>query len=169
MKTRLLAGVVMLAALPSLGAAPTTPVSTAHREIQALYDQFSAAVKARDIDAIMAFYAPGETMVAFDAFPPRQYVGASSYRKAYEGFFAAYPGAVTSEISDLRVTAAGDLAIASCIDRWVATGSDGKPSEIVFRATNGFRKSNGRWLIIHEHLSVPVDPMTGMADLLSKP
>ena len=99
--------------------------------IRSLYEQYSHAVAARNVDTIMAFYAPDADLVAFDAFPPRQYVGASSYRKAYEGFFAAYPGPVTSEISDLRITAEGTLAFTSCIDRWVATGSDRKTTEIL--------------------------------------
>ena len=49
------------------------------------------------------------------------------------------------------------------------TGSDGKTTEVVFRSTNGLRKINGRWLIVHEHVSVPVDGVTGQADFLSKP
>jgi ketosteroid isomerase-like protein len=75
---------------------------------------------------------------------------------------------VTAEISDLHFTAHGTVAFTSWIDRWVATGSDGKSTEVVFRGTNGLRKINGHWLFVHEHLSVPVDPMTGQADFLSK-
>jgi ketosteroid isomerase-like protein len=41
--------------------------------------------------------------------------------------------------------------------------------EVVFRFTNVFRKINGKWLAVHEHLSFPADPATGMADYLSKP
>jgi len=134
--------------------------------IRAMYDRYSVAVRSRNVDTIMAFYASDDSFVAFDAFPPRQYLGAVTYRKAYEGFFAAYPGPVTSEISDLRITTDGTLGFASTIDRWVATGSDGKPTEVIFRVTNGLRKINGKWLIVHEHVSVPVDPVTGIADFL---
>jgi ketosteroid isomerase-like protein len=35
--------------------------------------------------------------------------------------------------------------------------------------TDVLQKTNGRWLIIHEHASVPVDLATGKGDLLSKP
>ena len=133
-----------------------------------MFDQYSIAVRSRNVGAIMAFYAPDNNLVAFDAFLPRQYVGAAAYRKAFEGFFATYPGPVTSEISDVRITTDGTLAFASSIDRWVATGSDGKPTEVVFRGTNGLRKIDGRWLIVHEHVSFPVDPVTGKADFLSK-
>lgn len=163
-------GMVFLSMFASCAKAPAEESTAADEQaIQALYDQFSVAVKARNVDAIMALYAPDPDLVAFDAFPPRQYRGASGYRKAYEGFFAAYPGPVTPEISELQITTNGTLAFTSSIDRWVATGADGKQAEIVFRATNGLRKIEGKWLIAHEHVSVPVDPVTGQADFLAKP
>lgn len=164
-----LLGLVLFSTLASCTSARTGETATDEGAIRAIYDQYSAAVRSRNVDAIMAFYAPGDGLVAFDAFPPRQYLGATSYRKAYEAFFEAYPGPVTSEISDLRITVEGTLAFASSIDRWVATGKDGKPAEVVFRGTNGFRKIDGRWLIVHEHISFPADPVTGQADFLSKP
>jgi ketosteroid isomerase-like protein len=37
------------------------------------------------------------------------------------------------------------------------------------RATDIYRKVNGKWLIEHEHYSVPVDLTTAKADLTSKP
>ncbi|HEV7785554.1 MAG TPA: nuclear transport factor 2 family protein, partial [Thermoanaerobaculia bacterium] len=61
------------------------------------------------------------------------------------------------------------LGYARGIDRWVITGKDGKPLEVVFRFTDVLKKIDGKWLIVHEHLSVPVDPATGQADFLSKP
>lgn len=137
--------------------------------IRAEFDQFSVDVKSKDLDGIMSIYAADGSLVAFDAFPPRQYVGAAAYRKAYEGFFTAFPGPVTSKVSDLEVETDGDLAYAHGIDRWVATGADGKPVEVVFRFTEVLRKIDGNWLIVHEHLSLPVDPVTGMGDFLSKP
>jgi len=164
-----LLGIAVLIATGVSSATPKRGLSSDEQEIRAIYDRYSGAVKSRNVDGIMAFYTSDSDLVAFDAFPPRQYVGAASYRKAYESFFAAYPGPVTSEISDLRITTNGILAFTSGIDRWVATGSDGKTTEVVFRFTNGLRKIKGRWLIVHEHLSVPVDPATGIADFLSRP
>lgn len=168
MNRSVLLGLMLLGALTACTGAPKYEPSADEQQIRALYDRYSAAVRSRDVNTIMAFYVPDDSLVAFDAFPPRQYLGAASYRKAYEAFFAAYPGSVTSEISDLRIAADGTLAFASSIDRWVATGADGKPMEVVFRTTNGLRKINGKWLIVHEHNSVPVDPVTGKADFLSK-
>jgi hypothetical protein len=43
----------------------------AQADIKALEDRFVAAFKAKDLDAIMKVYAPGQTVVAFDVVPPR--------------------------------------------------------------------------------------------------
>ncbi|HKM73066.1 MAG TPA: hypothetical protein VJX94_23890, partial [Stellaceae bacterium] len=40
-------------------------------DIRALEERFVAAFKAKDLDAIMKAYAPGQTVVVFDVIPPR--------------------------------------------------------------------------------------------------
>ena len=37
------------------------------------------------------------------------------------------------------------------------------------RVTDVYKKINGNWLAVHEHVSVPVDLDTGQPDLTSKP
>jgi uncharacterized protein (TIGR02246 family) len=160
---------ILFASLVLSGAAPRTDVmSSDERAIRAMYDRFSAAVQAKDLKTIMSIYSPDERIVVFDAFLPRQYVGAAALTKDYQDFFAAFPGPAKSEISDIHVSVAGTMAFAYGVDRWVVTGQDGKPVEMVFRFTNVLRKVNGKWLIVHEHVSFPVDAETGKADFLSK-
>jgi ketosteroid isomerase-like protein len=77
----------------SVPAAESTTGADA-RIIRALFEHYSAAVAARNVDGIMALYATD--VVVFDAFPPRRYIGVAAYRKDYEDFFAAYPGPVSS-------------------------------------------------------------------------
>jgi ketosteroid isomerase-like protein len=36
-----------------------------------------------------------------------------------------------------------------------ATSTSGKRVDLWTRATIGFRKIDGRWLVVHEHVSVP--------------
>jgi uncharacterized protein (TIGR02246 family) len=139
-------------------------------EIRTLEQRFAAAFKAKDVNAIMASYLPDESLFVFDVIPPRQYVGAKAYRKDWEDFFASFPGPVeTFEINDLKVMTDGNLAFSHSIQRAVVTDKDGKKADITFRLTDVYRKINGKWLIVHEHVSVPVDLATGKADLSSKP
>ena len=170
MKTRsvlrglLLAGLIVVAA-PFSARAQTKD----EREIKALEGRFAAAFRAKDVNAIMACYVPDQSLVVFDAVPPRQYLGADAYRKDFEEFFAPYPGPAEFEMSDLSIMADGRLGFSHSIQRCVLTDKDGKKQEYVVRVTDGYRKVKGKWLIAHEHVSWPVDPETGKADLMSKP
>jgi ketosteroid isomerase-like protein len=40
---------------------------------------------------------------------------------------------------------------------------------LTWRDTAAYRKIGGKWLIVHEHGSVPVDLAAGKPDLMSKP
>jgi ketosteroid isomerase-like protein len=112
---------------------------------------------------------PDESLIVFDVVPPRQYVGAKAYHKDWEELFAAYPGPVEQEMSDLSVMTEGKLGYGHNIQHSTLTDKDGKKTTLVLRVSNGYRKVNGKWLISHEHVSVPVDLETGKAELNSKP
>jgi ketosteroid isomerase-like protein len=138
-------------------------------DIKALEDRFTAAFKAKDVNAIMAVYVPDESLVVFDAIPPRQYIGAQAYRKDWEGFLAMFPGPMEISMSDLDVTVGGDVAYSHSIQQGVGTMKDGKKMPFTVRVTDGYKKVNGQWLVAHEHVSFPVDLATGKGDLNSKP
>lgn len=138
-------------------------------EIKALEQRYVTAVKAKDVKAIMACYVPDESLVVFDLVPPRQYVGAKAYQKDWEDLFAAYPGPADVEMSDLNVMTEGNLGYGHNIQHTTLTDKESKKIMLVLRVSNGYRKINGKWLISHEHVSVPVDLATGKAELASKP
>jgi ketosteroid isomerase-like protein len=137
--------------------------------IKALEANVAASAQAKDVDAIMKNYVPDETLVVFDVIPPRQYVGADAYKKNWQGFLGGFNGPVTFEDSDMQIVADGKLGYAHYIQHVAGTGKDGKPIDITVRVTDVFRKTKGKWLIVHEHISVPVDVASGKSDLSSKP
>jgi len=140
------------------------------QEIRALEDRFAAAFRAKDVSAIMKNYAPGSELFVFDVTPPRQYVGFDAYKKDFEDFFAAFPGPIDKfEVQDLSIVTDGKLAFSHSIQPVIMTAKDGSKVNLVVRVTDGYRKINGKWLIAHEHVSVPVDLNTGKADPTSKP
>lgn len=139
-------------------------------DIKALEDRFVAAFKAKDVDAIMKVYVPDESLLVFDVVPPRQYVGAKAYRKDWEEFLGSFAGPITVELRDFDVVADRNLAYGHSIQRVAGTDKSGKTVDLTVRVTDVYRKINGRWMIIHEHVSVPVDLVgTGKPDLTSKP
>ena len=163
--------VAVLLAASCYGAGPrgNGPTKDA-QEIRALEDRFVAAFKAKDVEAIMKGYAPGAQLTVFDMVPPRQYVGSDAYKKNFQQFFATFPGEVEQfELTDLDVAADGKLGYAHSIQHLVMTGKDGSKVDLTVRVTDCYRKIGGKWLITHEHVSVPVDFASGKADLSSKP
>lgn len=141
----------------------------ARADIKALEERFVAAFKARDVDAIMQVYVPDQSLFVFDVTPPRQFVGAAAYRKDWQEFFAMFAGPLTVELAELDVVPDHNMAFGHSIQHVAGTDKTGKKIELTVRVTDVYKKIKGRWLIVHEHVSVPVDLDTGKPDLASKP
>jgi len=135
--------------------------------IKALYTQWNDAFNKKDVDAVMAVYAPD--VFVFDAIPPREYPSWDAYKKDWQGLLTTFPGPLTSSVSELSIAVAGPVAYTHFIDDTTMTDKDGVQHRLVVRTTDVLRKSHGKWLIVQEHVSFPVDPTTGKADLLSTP
>ncbi len=135
--------------------------------IQAQMEQYRKAFEARDVNAIVANYAPD--VFVFDAVPPRDYPNRNAYKKDWEALFAFFPGPVKDTISDTNITVEGPIAYSRRIEDTLFTKKDGAKVRLVVRTTDVYRKINGKWLVVQEHVSFPVDVATGKADLLSKP
>jgi uncharacterized protein (TIGR02246 family) len=167
MKLRITAGALLLGtALAWPAFVPAAPSDEA--QIRTLEKQFSAAFEAKDVPKIMTFYA-SDGLFVFDVVPPRQYAGAAAYRKDWENLFAGTSGPMKFSVSDLSVTVVGTVAYGHSIQSVNWTGKNGKPGAMVVRVTDVYRKINGKWLIVQEHASVPVDLDTGKPDMMSKP
>ena len=138
-------------------------------QIKTLEDQFAAAFKAKDVDAIMKVYVADDTLFVFDLVPPRQYVGAAAYRKDWQELFAGFDGPVDFTISDLAIVADGKLAYSHSIQRVKGKDKKGQPIDFTVRVTDAYRKIGGHWLVAMEHVSVPVDIESGKPDMQSKP
>jgi ketosteroid isomerase-like protein len=141
----------------------------ARADITALENRFVAAFKAKDLDGIMRVYAPGQALVVFDVVPPRQYVGAAAYRKDWQTFLDSFNGPITVELTDLDIGADRNLAYSHSVQRVAGTDKQGKKLDLTVRVTDVYHKIGGRWFVIHEHVSVPVDLDTDKPDLSSKP
>jgi uncharacterized protein (TIGR02246 family) len=137
--------------------------ANAEVEIRALIDDWANAIRAKDVDGIMARHALD--LVSFDCHSALQFKGAEAYRKFLEACFPCMQGPMIFEIHELDIAAGEDVAFAHFIARCVATGLDGAEHASRLRATVGLRKTNGAWRIAHGHLSAPFDPQNGQAML----
>ena len=138
-------------------------------EIHQLLDQWAKAFEAKDVDGVMAVYAPGAALTAYDIVPPLQYQGADAYRKDYQEFFAQFDGPLHVEVRDEHLEVSRDLAVDYGLERITGKMKDGKPADLWLRYTSAFKRIGGQWRDIHDHVSVPADLATGKARLDLKP
>jgi uncharacterized protein (TIGR02246 family) len=148
---------------------PTKSSAKNEAEIRALYDQWAKAFEARDLNGIMAVYGPSDAIVAYDVVPPLQFKGAEAYREDYKQFLDQYDGPVHVEYRDMRIMSSGDIGFIHTLERFTGKMKNGQTVDFWLRATSGLQKIDGKWKIVHDHISVPVDFETGKALLDLKP
>jgi uncharacterized protein (TIGR02246 family) len=136
-------------------------------QIRQLIDNWAKAVRAKDINGIMSHHAPD--ILLFDAVPPLQYRGAEAYRNNWEQCFPYFQGPIDCEIRDLSITTGDDAAFSHSLTRISGTITTGENTDTWLRATVCYRKVDGKWIVAHEHVSVPFDPESGRASIDLKP
>jgi uncharacterized protein (TIGR02246 family) len=151
------------------GAARAQGQSKDEQEIRALEDKFAAAFNAKDLDAIMKVYVPGDELFVFHVGIPRQHVGFEDYKKDWKDFLAEYPGPIKFEMHDLSIVSDGKIAYSHSIQHVVGKSADGSSQDFAARVTDVYRKIEGKWLIVQEHVSVPIDFATGKPVMMSNP
>jgi ketosteroid isomerase-like protein len=134
---------------------PTPTTTSTRSEVRALLDERSDAVWNKDIDRLMSFYS--SDIVYFDVVPGLQYVGSEALRPRFLEWFGAFEGPIGQEMTDLHISASRDLAVAYMLIRASGTLKDGPEVGYWVRVTSVGQRSDGRWLITHEHVSLPVD------------
>lgn len=132
-------------------------------EVRQQRDLWKAAFVSKDVDRIMAFYAPGAQTVAFDILPPLQFPSYDAYKGEWAKFLAMFSGPIAVDVRDAQIQVSGELAFVHALVRISGTLTDGRPLDLWMRGTNGLRKIDGKWLVTHDHVSVPVDITTGQA------
>jgi len=163
-------GTALVAGCMSAGL-PAQAQTRDDQEIRVLEDQFAAAANAKDLDAIMKAYVPGNDLFVFDVGAPRQHVGWDDYKKDWHDFLSMLPGPIKFTVSDLSVMSDGKIAYGHNIQHLSGAMADGSSMEMTVRVTDVYRKIDGKWLIVQEHVSVPIDFSMGkpVPDMMSKP
>jgi ketosteroid isomerase-like protein len=141
--------------------------ATGERELRALMDNLAQAIRSRDADALMAHYAAD--VLAFDLLPPLQYRGADAVRKRVSEWFSSFEGSIGFEMRNLNIAAGDGIAFCYSLNGVSGTNMRGEKIDMWWRATNCFRKVDGKWLVVHAHSSEPFDMQSGKALLDLKP
>ncbi len=136
-------------------------------EIRRVIDGWIEALRVKDIDAIMSLYAPD--VLLFDILPPLEHKGQDAYRKIWDMCLPSFRGSIDCEIRDLSITAGDGAAFSHGLYRFSGTMTAGEQMDMRVRATTCYRKLDGKWVITHDHHSVPVNMETNKALFDLKP
>lgn len=120
---------------------------TAEAEIRQVLDDWTAPVRAHDVRGVLRDRSAD--IVMFDVPEPLQAKGIDAYRDTWPQYFAD-AGSRRFALVEPRIVAGDDVAFVHALLR--CTTSD-QPAG---RLTVGLRRTNGRWMVEHEHHSFPV-------------
>jgi len=109
---------------------------------------------ALDADANRKLYTSSDNAVFFD-FTPMQFVGWRTYVSEIKKVQKTIRRFQIKLNKDMKVRVSGELAFAHCTWTMSFTFSDGSRRRLAGRLTEVLAKSDGKWIIVHEHASVP--------------
>ena len=119
--------------------------------IRAIVEGIDLAHHDRDAQAIVAPFA--SDAVLFDLAPPLAHAVSA---KATAAWLDTWDGPVTRKVHNLEIFVDGDHAYAHGYFHTSAVSKpSGEQAEWWSRVTLCFARRSGRWLIVHEHTSVP--------------
>jgi ketosteroid isomerase-like protein len=133
------------------------------KEVASIEHDLATLTSMKDL---IKYYAPDA--VVLDIFAPGKYRGT---QQIYDAFEQQLQGvrSMQSEMPDLNVMSDGRFACAALQLRFNIVTTDGTQFKLAVRQLDAFKKIHGRWLIVQQHISVPVDQKSGMGLLNASP
>ncbi|GIE97146.1 YybH family protein [Paractinoplanes rishiriensis] len=124
------------------------------QEIHDIILDRAARLTAGDVEGMQAHNAP--ELVEYNLAPPLGKTIDGRDPKPATEWVATFEAPPRMRVTQLQVTAGTDVAFATSINAMTATPR-GTTHEFTlwFRVTLGLRRIDGRWLVTHEHESVP--------------
>ncbi|HKR13543.1 MAG TPA: SgcJ/EcaC family oxidoreductase [Pyrinomonadaceae bacterium] len=121
--------------------------------IREIIEDYGEGLRDRDADRCVAHYA--DDVVHFDLAPPLEHRGKETARKNLSEWFKTFAGPIGLEMKGLTIAAGADTAFAYTFNHISGTNTNGQPNDHWVRVTICLRKTDGKWLVTHEHVSVP--------------
>lgn len=120
------------------------------------------AVVGQEIDHLVGLCA--DNMSLYDV--GTQLAGVDAYRQEWEKFSPYFNSHMQILRRDMKVYASEDLAVIHCHSKLEHSLLKDKLQMPWCRTTLCMQKQNGQWLVVHQHISMPVDMVTGQAIVL---
>ena len=151
---RVVVVVVMLMVGFSLGQTKKTAKAAGGGPDKALMQKVWDGWSTLDVSNVNEFYATGPH-VFFD-IAPLKYASWDEYQKGVVNVIADFKAAKFTVNDDVELHPAGQYVWGTSTVKEDATMKSGKREMGTFRWTVVFEKQNGKWLIVHEHISAPI-------------
>jgi ketosteroid isomerase-like protein len=134
-------------------------MASTESEVRVLLDSRVEACRAKDIHRLMSLYSPN--IVYFDVVPPLHFIGSDAVRGNFVRWFNEYEGPIGLETHELNIAISGDVAFAHMLHLDKGNTSQQSGRGFWLRSTVCCQRSNNKWLITHERISLPVDFRSG--------
>ena len=122
--------------------------------IRTLITEWADPVHVADQYAVLADHS--EAIVMFDVPRPTTVVrGITAYRETWPPFFDWQAAGAFFDIVSLEVATGDDVAFAHALLRCGTEEELRVDPDNLLRLTVGLRKTDGRWVVTHEHHSFP--------------
>ena len=116
-------------------------------------DELGQAIRDKNLEQLLAFYS--SDVVAFDVRPPLEARGAVVYRQNFEQWFGSFDGPLGFEVHNLRIVPGENAAFCHYLAMVSGARPGGRSSGYWVRGTTCFERRDGKWLVTHEHISMP--------------
>ena len=138
---------------------PVETRSIVDQEIRTLVDGFAQAIREKNLDALLTHYSP--ELVVFNVAPPLRDKGIEANRKSWKEWFDSFKSGIDYQVRELTVAGNDDVAFSHSLNHVAGESREGGRVDAWVRVTVGYRKVGGKWLVTHEHVSMPFDMKTG--------
>ncbi len=141
--------------LSALIASGQTAKPAAKGVFDALIEKYYAAWNTGNPDNAAPLYAKDADLVFYD-LTPLQYTGWAEYDKGVRAVLGSFAAAKFTTRGDLKATRRGSIAWTTVTFHLSGKKKTGESVEVDGRHTVIWENRSGKWLIVHEHFSVPL-------------
>jgi uncharacterized protein (TIGR02246 family) len=126
-------------------------------EVESLFDNYKNAVFQKDAEAFASIF--DSNVRVFDMWVLWSYDGLADWKDMAKGWFGSLgTERVVVTFEDIQIEATDEMALATAYVRFAAIAETGEELRYLQnRLTWVARMKEGRWLIIHQHTSSPID------------
>jgi ketosteroid isomerase-like protein len=124
-------------------------------QIRSLLERWATTTRQARLDEVLDHHAPD--VLIYDVLPPMKYEGAAAYRKSWGDWQPTTQAEGHFDWRDLTVVSGSSVAFAHGFIHCAGTLMDGTTFEDLVRATFCLGKSEGRWTVLHQHMSKPFE------------